>query len=158
MINFSVIFFRASTGLTLNLGATQPQPAFSFGTGAAAAPTTNTFGGFNLGNNKTIFKWTRTKNFCNSFIVVCFLGGTTINAATAQPTTTSSFTGLGGVQPSIGGGLAGIGGLIGSSVKPEGRAVLDLPVPPELLQIVEELKCVIIKKFIMIIRFNVLIL
>jgi hypothetical protein len=54
MINFSVIFFRASTGLTLNLGATQPQPAFSFGTGAAAAPTTNTFGGFNLGDSKTI--------------------------------------------------------------------------------------------------------
>lgn len=62
-----------------------------------------------------------------------------MTATSTQPTTTSSttFTGLGGVQTV--GGLAG-SGLIGTSAKTGGRDALDLPVPPEVLQLVEALK------------------
>lgn len=64
-----------------------------------------------------------------------------MSSTATQPTPVSSttFTGLGGVQPSGAGGIQGSGGF-GGSAKPEGRAILDLPVPQEILQIVEDLK------------------
>jgi hypothetical protein len=66
-------------------------------------------------------------------------GAAPVSSVSTQPTSTTNttFTGLGGVHAS---GARTLGGVPGSSSKPEGRAVLDLPVPPELLQIVEELK------------------
>jgi hypothetical protein len=52
--------FRATPGLSLNLGGQQQQQQqpFTFGTGTSTAPATNTFGGFNLGSylKKALYK------------------------------------------------------------------------------------------------------
>lgn len=60
-----------------------------------------------------------------------------VGATTAAPSATTT-TAETAAAPSLGGISLAKG--TGMPFKPEGKAVLDLPVPPEILQIVEELK------------------
>ncbi|XP_021946056.1 nucleoporin p58/p45 isoform X2 [Folsomia candida] len=127
---------QASSGLTL--GGTQ-QSGFSFG---APATSTQAPSGLTLGGTQpSAFSFGSQAPAISSTGFGLNLGGTTVSSTATQPTPVSSttFTGLGGVQPSGAGGIQGSGGF-GGSAKPEGRAILDLPVPQEILQIVEDLK------------------